>query len=167
MAGSQTLLEVPGKSVTVLRALADQAGLTREAYTDQSIRLGLYLAHLFSELHIGADMYVWFEAPDKNYDVYKLDFVDCEPPRPIPVEELPDLDPQPEPLILEVDPSLMRAAERVADLLGANRQTFIESSLFFRWRWLVTRQQGGEILVDDGANGGNFLVVEEDIFLRQ
>lgn len=164
---AQNVLRIPERSVATLQDLAAQVSVSCEAYTEQSLRLGIYLAALVAEAEDDSKVSVLFQRSGRSYDVYPITF--GQKPEPIGNHDFEFQDSQWQtdqlPLLLEINPVLYRTAEKIAGLFNASFSNFAETSYFFRWQWAVARQQHAEILIDDGAPTGDYLLVEEDIFL--
>lgn len=151
--------------MVALEAIADNARLTIETYLGQSIGLGLNLADLGQEA-LGQAA-VLFERPDGSYSQYGIEFSPTAKPQ-LPEEMIGfecGLDYAP-PYELILPDLAIRSIQAVADRFRAKHTDFIETAIFFRNQWTLTRQRSGEILIDDmGTGAGDYLVVEEDELL--
>ena len=162
MAEAETLT-ITGDSVKTLEAMADHARIDCLAFTDQSLEVGLYLAEIIlGDSGIGRGASVLFEEPDSTYIAYEIDFSSQEREKPATDAEAAlatlEAEFQEEPLTLALDQGRLAEVTRVSELLGVSRPGFISSSLFFRWRWALTRGRGGDILVRSVTSGEDFLV---------
>ena len=178
MPATPNTIRIPAEGAFVYRELARQADVSPETFAEQSMRLGALLIAVMDlsddetdgrpeEAGAIPEMSVLFEQPDHSYIIYPIDFMK---PMRHEVNSLSQelyrlIEGDSEPMILEVDPKLMDSSRRLAQLFNTEFASYLENCFFYRWQWLVTRKHQGEILIDDGKSGDDYLIVEEDLFI--
>lgn len=154
-------IEIHPSGVMIFNQFIDEARVSPQAYIDQSLRLGLYMASW--AVRSQAQPSIMFQRSDGIFSTIPFEFVPIS--MPTSPAEIAHLDPDNDraPLLVPVEAGLHVVTAQVADrVCKVSQESFLNTGVLMRWHWARTRNIDARILLDPDSSDSGYVPLDDD-----